>query len=258
MDLLIAIPVFNEENNVLDVIESLPKSFAGIQACRVLVVDDGSCDDTLLQISTTDVEVISHGSNLGLGFAFNSAKKYFLDNDFDIMVTIDGDGQFDPQDIEYLLRPLLNKSCDFCLGSRFEQERPTEMSYIKYFGNRIYARVISLLTKGSIKDASCGFRAYSRKSLMNLSLVFRFTYTHATLLELLYKNFKHCEIPISVKYFKTRQSHLTGNLFKYGFETVFIISKVVLRFRPKLYYSILGLVAMIIIFMWQYYTELPL
>ena len=83
----------------------------------------------------------------------------------------------------------------------------------EYFGNRIYARLISLLTKGSIKDASCGFRAYSRKSLMNLSLVFRFTYTHATLLELLYKNFKHCEIPISVKYFKTRQSHLTGNLF---------------------------------------------
>ena len=112
---------------------------------RVLVVDDGSSDDTAHLAFSSGAAVIRHKQNKGLGQAFRSAVDYAIDHGYDLMVNMDGDGQFDPDDIARLIAPLVNQEADFVTASRFLRgDNIPHMPPVKRWGN---ARMNSLISR---------------------------------------------------------------------------------------------------------------
>ena len=230
--LLIYMPALNEAKTIRNVISSIPSQFSNIVEASVLVVNDGSIDTTVAEVKKTKAHLISHNYNKGVGAAFHSAVQYALENDYDILISMDADGQFDANQIVDLVNPILHKEADFCLGTRFENKRPKNMSRIKFWGNKQVNKIIGFIGKEPIRDASCGFRSYSREALMSLNLQGNFTYTHETILDLLDKGFKVAQIPIKVRYFKGRESRVANNIFKYGVRTSKIIIKCLKDYAP--------------------------
>ena len=99
MKLIIYLPALNEEKNIQNVLTKLPKTIKDVHIINHLVVDDGSIDDTAQIAARIGAQVLSHGRNRGVGAVFHSAVKFALENGADILVGIDADGQFDPEDI---------------------------------------------------------------------------------------------------------------------------------------------------------------
>jgi glycosyltransferase involved in cell wall biosynthesis len=131
-----------------------------------LVVDDGSSDNTAAVAISAGARVVSHGRNQGVGMAFQSAVQYAWENDYDLLVGIDADGQFDPAEIPMLIQPLLDNRADMVVGNRFTQGRPEYMPPIKFRGNKMVAALVSSISGQKFQDVSCGFRAYNREALL--------------------------------------------------------------------------------------------
>lgn len=224
--LLISIPCLNEAESVSELIDRIPKSINGINQITILVIDDGSTDNTAEIVKTQKVEIISHKVNKGLGAVFRTASDYALSKKFDFLVIIDGDLQFDPSEIPNLVVPLVENQCEVVIGNRFFDDKLIEdMGRPKKIGNRIVTKVINILTKSNYGDVSSGFRAYSREALLRLNTNFDFNFSQEILLEISFHKLKVIEIPVMVRYFKGRESRVANNLFKYGLR----ITKTILR-----------------------------
>jgi len=239
-------PALNEENDIQKVIASLPRSLEGIEVIQILVVDDGSVDKTMELAYASGARVISHGKNRGVGAAFHSAVQFSLENEADILVGIDADGQFDPNEIPLLINPILENKADMVIGNRFSYGMPAEMSQVKFLGNQIVAKMISSITGQTFQDVSCGFRAYNRESLLRLNIFGEFTYTHETILSLMYQGLRITEHSIRVKYFPDRKSRVAGSIFRYALQTSKIMLRVLLDYRPIRVFGLFGSLCMII------------
>lgn len=230
--LIIYMPALNEEKTILEVINSIPKTIIGFNIIEILVVNDGSTDETASEANKAGATVLSHNKNKGVGEAFQSAINYALQAKADTLVSIDADGQFDVNQIPEMLAPILNNQADFCIGIRFTNGKPNNMPKIKFWGNKKVNQIVSFVSNTKIHDASCGFRAYSNDTLLSLNLHGSFTYTHETILDLLDKGFKVEQIPVRVQYFEDRVSRIANNLFQYAFKTSSIIFKSLKDYRP--------------------------
>ncbi|MAP79608.1 MAG: hypothetical protein CL526_00840 [Aequorivita sp.] len=239
--LIIYFPAFNEDMTIFDVINSTKITFEGIDKLTHLVIDDGSIDNTVAQSLAANAQVISHKQNKGVGEAFQTAINYALKVNADVLVSFDADGQFYASDIEKIIKPILTKKAEFVLGCRFLDGKPDKMSTIKYNGNLVVNSIISKICKFKIKDASCGFRAYSKTALLNLNLHGSFTYTHETILDLIDKGVDFEQIPISVRYFEGRKSRVASNLYQYGIKTSRIIFKCFKDYAPFYFFGRLAL-----------------
>ena len=246
MKLVIYIPAFNEEKHILQVIGTLPKHLEGIASIQYLVVDDGSRDRTADLARAAGAQVVVHSHNRGVGAAFQSAVQFALENGADLMVGIDADGQFDPAEIPALLRPILDGSADMVVGSRFTGGIPEYMPRLKYWGNRQVAGLVSTVAGQRFQDVSCGFRAFSRESLLRLNVFGQFTYTHETILSLTYQGMRVLEMPITVRYDPQRKSRVAGSILNYAVQTSKIILRVMLDYRPmRVFGSIAAVLAAI-------------
>jgi glycosyltransferase involved in cell wall biosynthesis len=224
MRLLIAIPCLDEAATIGALLKALPRSFGRIHAVQPLVIDDGSSDETAELARIGGAEVIRHRKTRGLGVAFRSAVDYALAKDFDVMVTLDGDGQFDATDIPRLVDHLLATDSDMVTASRFSgQRRPIGIPSAKYYGNQLISAIISTLTGQRLSDVSCGFRCYAREALLMLNLQGRFTYTQESLLDLAAQGAKIEEIAVEVHYFSERRSRVAHSVLAYGFKAGLII-----------------------------------
>ena len=240
--LLVLIPAYNEEEEIGKVIKNIPKKLDRVSEIHTLVIDDGSTDNTVKTVKDSGAAVIKNYFNMGVGSVFNKGLQYALDNNFDSMVSIDGDGQFDPQDIPKLIRPIIENNADFVTASRFiDKNYYPRMSLSKFWGNKLMSIFISKLVGKKFYDVSCGFRAYSQKTLLSLNLHGRFTYTQETFIDLSFKRLEIVEIPIKVRYFPARTSKISSNLFKYGINTLKIILETYRDYRPFSFFSYIAL-----------------
>ncbi|KYG69903.1 hypothetical protein AZI85_16040 [Bdellovibrio bacteriovorus] len=240
MNLVVAIPCLNESETIATVVRSIPRNLDRVSKVVVLVIDDGSKDNTAQLAREAGAEVVSHGVNKGLGIAFQSAVEWSLRNKMDLMVTTDGDGQFDPNDIPKLIAPIVDGRADFVTASRFisDEYLPQGIPPVKLWGNRQMSKLISSLTGSSYYDVACGFRAYSKQCLLNLNLFGQFTYTQEVFLDLSYKRFRIQEVPSRVKYFEGRKSRMAHSIAKYALNTSKIIGRAYLSYYPlKLFWS---------------------
>lgn len=234
-------PAFNEQKTINKVLKSIPKKYDGFIEVELLVVNDGSIDNTEKEAIDAGAIVINHYQNRGVGAAFQTAVNYALANKADVLVSIDADGQFDVSQISKMILPIVEKQADFCAGNRFHDFRPINMPRVKYLGNSLVSKIVSFVSKTKIQDASCGFRAYSRECLFNLNLQGSFTYTHETILDLVNKGYKISQIPVNVKYFEDRVSRIANNLFVYGFQTSVIIFRCFKDYRPLPFFLTIAL-----------------
>lgn len=238
--LLVYIPALNEEKNIEKVIRQIPEVISGINAVDCLVVDDGSSDRTVEVAKTAGAFVVSHNRNQGVGMAFQSAVQYAWDKEYDILVGIDADGQFDPGEIPIMIQPLLDNKADMVVGNRFTQGRPEYMPPIKYRGNRMVATLVSSISNQKFQDVSCGFRAYNRDALLRLNVFEKFTYTHESILSLVFQGLRVMELPISIRYYPDRKSRVAGSVTNYASKTSRIILRVLLDYRPLRVFGTLG------------------
>jgi glycosyltransferase involved in cell wall biosynthesis len=244
MKLIIYMPALNEEEGIADVIKHLPKDFSGVDEVEILVVDDGSKDNTVQIAKEQGASVVSHSVNRGVGRAFQSAVQYALENKADILVSIDADRQFNSDQIPHMIKPLLRGKADMVTGNRFENGMPENMPKTKYWGNKQMSRLISLISGQRFKDVSCGFRAYNREALMRLNLFGDFTYTQETILDMVYKGLTVIEFPVDVKYFSNRKSRVAGKVVSYAFKTTKIIVRTLRDYKPMLFFGGMGFVSM--------------
>lgn len=248
MNLAIAIPCLNEAATIEKVIQSVPKTLEFVKSIKILVIDDGSQDNTSTLARAAGAYVINHGTNKGLGVAFRSAIEWCLKEQIDILVTVDGDGQFNVNDIPHLIEPIIQNKADFVTASRFldNDNLPDGIPPIKLWGNRKMANLISGLTGKKFYDVACGFRAYSKDCLLNLNLFGIFTYTQETFLDLSYKGFRIVEIPTKVKYFENRKSRIASSILKYAINTSKIIMRVYRDYYPLRFFWLLAGISLIL------------
>ena len=251
MKLVILIPALNEAASIAGVVESMPRQIEGVDQIEVLVVDDGSKDDTAQLAQSAGAAVISHPFNQGVGKAFNTGLAAALEMGADIMVNIDADGQFSPMDIPLLIAPIVEGKADFVSGDRFrsiggELVRPDYMSKIKFWGNQRMADLVGFVTGIRYDDVSCGFRAYSKEALMRLNLTGKFTYTQESFLDIANKGMGIKTIPVNVTYFPDRKSRVAGSILKYMFQTAKIIFRAYRDYNPLKFFGLLGLIPFVI------------
>lgn len=242
-------PALNEEETIQNVLNSIPKHFDGFEKVELLVVNDGSTDATEKEAILSGATVINHSQNRGVGKAFQTALNYSLKAKADILVSIDADGQFDVNQISEIIRPIINKRADFCIGNRFWNSSPDKMPILKYWGNKQISKIVSFISKTKIQDASCGFRAYSKDCLFSLNLQGSFTYTHETILELLHKGYGVAQIPIKVTYYDARISRIANNLIQYSIRTSIIIFKSLKDYKPLQFFLSIAFFVLFIAFL---------
>ena len=226
VSLLVAIPCLNEQSTIAEMLSRIPKKFPGVDNFEVLVIDDGSTDLTRKIAETSGATVISHRTNRGLGAAFKSASEFALLSSFDMMVVIDGDLQFDPIQIKDVIKPVIDGEADVSVGSRFaENPEILHLGNLKKMGNVGITKIINKLAHANYSDASSGFRCFSREALLKINTNFEYNFSQEILLEIAYHKLDVVEIPVTVVYFKDRQSRVAINLWKYGYR----ISKIITR-----------------------------
>lgn len=158
MRMLIIIPAYNEEENIVQVVRELTDRYPQYD---YVVINDGSHDRTSRLCKENQIHLISLPLNLGLTGAFRTGMKYAYRNGYDCALQFDADGQHDPQYIDDLLQTMEKTGADIVIGSRYVQDKKT--FGLRAAGNSIISFFIRLTTGKKISDSTSGMRLYSRR-----------------------------------------------------------------------------------------------
>ncbi|MBN1550833.1 glycosyltransferase family 2 protein [bacterium] len=242
--LVVIIPCYNESHTIADVIASIPSVIENIDTIEILVIDDGSTDNTMAQAEHAGAQVIRHSVNQGLGAAFLTGIHQALQRNADIIVNIDGDGQFNPKNIPELIAPILNGYADFTTCTRFaEQLPPIGMPRVKKYGNKLMNTLINhIVGNAHYTDVSCGFRAYSRETALKLNLRSRFTYTQESFIDLAAKGTRISEIALPVRGVRSHgSSRMASNLWRYSTRALLIILRSMRDYHPLKFFGYIAI-----------------
>ena len=228
---LACIPAYNEENHIADVIK---KSLLYVD--QVVVCDDGSTDDTAKIAKSAGAIVISQ-SNQGYGAAISTLFDYARRNNAKIMVTLDSDGQHNPEQIPLLLDAIITHGVDVSIGSRFLGD--TEASGYRKAGIKIITSAANYGTNLKISDSQSGFRAYSQKAISTIHPTEQgMSVSTEILLKISNKGLSLAEVPISIIYGPDTSEH---NSVSHGVSVLMNTLKYISIKHPIKFYGIPGL-----------------
>ncbi|HEX2031666.1 MAG TPA: lysylphosphatidylglycerol synthase domain-containing protein [Actinomycetota bacterium] len=193
--LAVLIPVHDEEENLLGVLERIP---AGLGDTRVIVVDDGSTDGAAELARRWGATVLRHPRRRGLGAALRTGLDAAAALDPWAVAYVDGDGEYDPAEIPRLLEPIRRGEADYVLGSRF-LGRIEGMARVRRAGNAVFTAATSVLAGRRIGDAQTGMRALSARALSVAEIVHDYNYAQVLTLDLLSKGLRMAEVPITYR-----------------------------------------------------------
>ena len=163
MKITVGIPAYNEEKNIAKIIVKLKKTVD-----QIIVCDDGSTDSTSEIAESLGATVVKHAKNSGYGMAIRSIFLKSREINADILVTLDADGQHKIEDINKIIKPVVDGEADISIGSRFLKEDSNTPGYRK-LGVKIITKVTNSSLSEKITDAQSGFRAYNNKVLQSLT-----------------------------------------------------------------------------------------
>jgi len=192
------IPAYNVENTIAKVV-SQTKKFVD----EVIAINDGSKDGTFKILRKLGVTVINHPKNKGLGCALRDGFKEALKKGFDIIVTLDSDGQHNPEDIERLVTRLKKNQADVVIGSRLlDQKEWSNFPKTRLYGNRLMTLFTNLICHKKVTtDSQGGYRAFKREALKKLELkAERMEISSEIIFEVAKNNLRLKEIPIKATY----------------------------------------------------------
>ena len=160
---LAIVPAKDEADSIADVVREVRVLEPDLE---VLVVDDGSTDQTAAVAAAAGARVVRLPFNLGIGGAVQTGFRYALEHGFDLAVRLDGDGQHDPRQVEQLVAPVIAGEADIAVGSRFLSDDPTYRPPLsRLLGIRLLARIVSLLVRQRVTDTTSGFQALNRRGI---------------------------------------------------------------------------------------------
>ncbi|MCR4317869.1 MAG: glycosyltransferase family 2 protein [Planctomycetes bacterium] len=240
MKLIIQIPCLNERDNLPQTLADLPKAIPGIDVIETLVIDDGSTDGTADLAESLGVNhIIRFTQNRGLAAGFFAGITTALQLGADIVVNTDADNQYRGENVEKLVRPIIDRTADIVIGCRPIKEIP-EFSLVKKFLQGLGSSVVSRVAGVKIPDTTSGFRAYSREALFRLQVVSRFSYTLETILQAGIDKIPMTWVDVSVNP-KTRSSRLFKNSAHYIWLQMNTIVRTFVSYRPLWTFFWIGL-----------------
>lgn len=202
---LVIVPVYNERDSIGRLIRHLHRSLPGFD---VVVIDDGSTDDTAHQVPP-GTAVVSLPFNLGIGGAMQSGYRYAAMHGYDIAVQCDGDGQHRPSEIIRLVGLLRQGEADLVVGSRFLGARTYRQTVVRTLGSAVLRGIIRLLTGLNITDCTSGFRAGNRKVIHAFAHWYPEDYPEPEVILLLHRaGFRIQELPVRMRQRRTGSSSI--------------------------------------------------
>jgi len=159
---LIIVPCYNEQ----ETIAALYREICEKTTCDAVVVNDCSTDSSRAILQQEDIPYLDLPLNLGIGGAVQTGYRYALRNGYDIAVQIDGDGQHDPGQVGALIAPIEQGDVDFVIGSRYIGKAGYQSSTMRRAGIKFFKFLIYCLSGERITDATSGFRAANKKTMM--------------------------------------------------------------------------------------------
>ena len=233
------IPAFNVANQIKEVIK---KSQNYVD--RVIVCDDGSSDETFSNAESSGALVLKHKKNLGKGAALKTLLKKAKELDADIVVTIDGDGQFLPEEIPQLIEPIKTNQFDLVIGNRFLDKE--EMPTYRKAGNKILDKFTKLAANLPFEDTQSGFRAYSKNAIDKISFSTNgFGVDSEILVDAANKGLKITEQYVSVIY-NTGDKTSTKNPVSHSMGVVASLIELIAINHPLKYLGIPGIILLVI------------
>lgn len=241
MKLVVQIPCFNEEDSLEKVLKEIPKTIKGISKIETQIIDDGSTDRTVEIAKKLGVtRIISHKKNQGLGMSFSDGVEVALKAGADILVNTDGDNQYPGKYIKDLVEPIINNQAEIVIADR-QTQTIKHFSWEKKFLQKWGSVVVRMLSGTDVPDAVSGFRAYSRKSLLELNIITRFSYCIDTIVQAGKKGLKIVSIPIRVNP-PTRKSRLFSNMWQHIQKSSINLLRVFAVYEPFKTFFIIALV----------------
>ena len=239
--LIIQIPCFNEEQTLPGTIADLPTALPGIDVIELLVVDDGSTDRTVEVARECGVHhIVSHDVNRGLARGFMTGIEASLRAGADIIVNTDADNQYQGADIAKIVAPVRAGAADVVVGTRPLSSIKT-FSPIKRALQYIGTHAVRVLSGTDVRDATSGFRAFSREAALRLQVHGKYTYTLETIIQVGAEGLRLQAVPIGVNP-QTRPSRLVKSSFDYVKKSIPTIVRSYARYRPLSFFSWLAAV----------------
>jgi glycosyltransferase involved in cell wall biosynthesis len=239
MKLIIQIPSFNEEATLPMTLQGLPRRIAGIDQIEVLVINDGSTDDTARRARELGVDhVIEFAKNQGLGTAFRAGLDACLRLGADIIVNTDADNQYSGDDIVALVQPILKGQADLVVGTR-------DIDAIEYFPvtkkwlQKLGSWIVQKASGCQIKDTTSGFRAFNREAALRTIVHSKFSYTLETLIQAGTGSLSIMQVPVRVNG-QLRKSRLAGSTWQYLKKSGATVLRIYSMYNPLKVFFVLG------------------
>ncbi len=183
---LAIIPAYNESAMIARVVRDIRREAPGFD---IVVIDDGSTDDTALYAREAGAVVLEHPFNLGIGGAMQSGYKWALRHDYDVAVQVDGDGQHKPAYLPEMAAVLRTSGrADMVYGSRFREDPGYKVPVARRLGNRIFSIVLRVLIRQKITDPTSGFRMTNRRGIELFARDYPHDYPEVEALLMLHSN----------------------------------------------------------------------
>jgi glycosyltransferase involved in cell wall biosynthesis len=234
--IIAGMPAFNEEKYIGSLVLQTRQ-----YVDEVIVVDDGSVDNTAEIAKLAGARVIRHERNRGYGAAIQSIFTQAKKINPDILVILDSDAQHRPQEIPALIKPILDDGYDCVIGSRHGQEK--KIPFYRRIGQKIILRSVKTIAERTLTDSECGFRAFSRKAIKTLELrETGMAVSAETVAEASRKNLKVTQVPVNVTYSKDSS---TLNPVRHGLSVFTRILVMISEQRPLFFFGLGGLILVI-------------
>ena len=245
MKLIVQIPCYNEEETLPATVADIPRKIPGVDSVEILVIDDGSSDNTIAVARKLGVDhILSNRRNMGLARTFRRGLDASLALGADIIVNTDGDNQYCGADIPKLIQPILDGTADVVVGDRQTgqiEHFSTNKKALQTFGSFVVRRLSSV----DVPDAVSGFRAISRQAAFQLNIVSSFSYTIEMLIQVGRKGIAFSSVPIGTNA-KTRDSRLFKSILGFIERSGTTMVRMYSMYQPLRVFTFIGLVIALI------------
>jgi glycosyltransferase involved in cell wall biosynthesis len=239
MKLIIQIPCYNEEESLPITYNDLPKHIEGIDEIEYLIINDGSKDKTVEVAKKLGIHhVVTFKQNKGLARGFMAGIDACLHLGADIIVNTDADNQYCGDDIEKIVRPILEQKAEIVIGER-PIDTTEHFSWKKKKFQRLGSWVVRVASNSDIPDAPSGFRAYSREAALRLNVTNEYTYTLETIIQAGRNKIPMLSVPIRTNG-ELRESRLFSNMWKYMKRSSSVIIRSFMMYKPLKFFGIIG------------------
>jgi glycosyltransferase involved in cell wall biosynthesis len=240
-DVAIVIPVYNEEETIEKIVIDCKK-----YSNHIVVVNDGSTDKTTeILAKISDIHVLSHKTNLGLGKTMKDGIKYAANMNIKVIVTFDADGQYRVTEIPKIAYPIISKEADLVLGSRFAG-KIEKMSRGKRLGNKMMSFALSIILGFRVTDGQTGFRGISLNLAQTYRLRGEYTYTQEMIIQARFLKKNIVEVPIFFDRRISGSSRLIRSPIDYAWKSWLTILRTLRDFQPIWFFGGIGIVSLLL------------